>query len=57
MIRTNEKPFTRFTYNSGTTVTLSEEVLSEVFTNSVNVTGILDKMISDYEKGKNETKN
>ena len=57
MIRTNEKPFTRFTYNSGTTVTLSEEVVSEILTNSVNITGILDEMISDHEKGKNETKN
>ena len=57
MIRTNEKPFTRFTYNSGKMVILSEEVVSEILTNSVNVTGILDEMISDYEKGKNETKN
>jgi hypothetical protein len=57
MIRTNEKPFTRFTYNSGKTVTLSEEVVSEILTNSVNITGILDEMISDHEKGKNETKN
>ena len=53
MIRTNEKPFTRFTYNSGKTVTLSEEVVSEILTNSVNVTCILDEMISNYEKGKN----
>ena len=57
MIRTNEKPFTRFTYNSGKIVALSEEVVSEILTNSVNVTGILDEMISDFEKGKNEKKN
>ena len=57
MIKTDEKPFTRFTYNSGETVTLSEEALNEILTNSVNVKGILDEMIYDFEKGKSEKKN
>ena len=49
MIRVNEKPFTRFTYNSGKMVILSEEILSEIFTNSVNVTHILDREIDKIE--------
>ena len=57
MVKTDKKPFTRFTYNSGETVTLSEEALNEILTNSVNVKGILDEMIYDFEKGKSEKKN
>ena len=49
MIRVNEKPFTRFTYNSGKMVILSEEILSEIFTNSINVTHILDREIEKIE--------
>ena len=52
MIRTDKKPFTRFSYNSGKKVCISNDTLNEIFINSVNVSNIIEKM----EKINNEKK-
>jgi len=53
MVKTDEKPFTRFTHNSGKMVCISDEVLNDIFVNSVNVSSIIENL----EKGANEKKN
>ena len=44
MIKTDEKPFTRFTYNSGKMVCMSDEVLNEILINSVNVSSFIKNL-------------
>ena len=44
MIKTDEKPFTRFTYNSGKMVCMSDEVLNEILINSVNVSSLIKNL-------------
>ncbi len=44
MIKTDEKPFTRFTHNSGKMVCISDKVLNEIFVNSVNVLSIIESL-------------
>ena len=53
MIKTDEKPFTRFTHNSGKMVCISDEALNEIFVNSANVLSIIESL----EKESNEKKN
>jgi hypothetical protein len=53
MLRTDEKPFTRFTHNSGKMVCISDEALNEIFVNSINVSSI----IKNLEKNTNGKKN
>ena len=46
MIRTNNKPYTRFTLNTGNMVTKSKDTLSEVMSNVVELSN-LEKEIID----------
>ena len=46
MIRTNNKPYTRFTLNTGNIVTKSKDTLSEVMSNVVELSN-LEKEIID----------
>lgn len=52
MIKTDEKPFTRFTHNSGKLVALSDESLSDIMFNSVN----LSPVVEEFNKKNKDTK-
>ena len=52
MIKTDEKPFTRFTHNSGKLVALSDESLSDIMFNSIN----LSPVVEEFNKKNKDTK-